>query len=279
MLPRGPGEASKSDTQAPENCVSSRTNRKCKGPEANCFLPVFLLRVQLVLSETEITMMRPSACVQPTEFNRFPLVQRYKLPHQEERPRMNLWPVTSCTKVPTNRCLSGCSAASDTCPDVVSLGKTTHTWVGHAHSPSSPNLSHCPHSWGQNLSKFHLQPPTQIYTLGIQREGETDWAAPWIPSLPPSTAFTTQGSERVPTSQEPTSPTLTSRSWHHVCQPATPRWAHCPLQTCPSSSLAFFTFQLPQAQHPFSLSRETQDAFRHSWIQMHLLFPGSPLLR
>lgn len=58
---------------------------------------------------------------------------------------MNLWPVTSCTKVPTNRCLLGCSAAFDTCPDAVPLGKTTHTWVGHPYSHPSPHLSHCPH--------------------------------------------------------------------------------------------------------------------------------------
>lgn len=126
----------------------------------------------------------------------------------------------------------GCSTAFDTCPDAVPSGKTTHTWVG---LPTPIPFPFCPTvlTFGAKISqKFHLQATTKLHTLGIQSEGETGWAA--------SSFFMTRGSERVLTSQEPTSPTLTSRSWRHICLPATPQQAHCPLQACPSSS-AFFT--------------------------------------
>lgn len=151
-----------------------------------------------------------------------------------------------------------------------------HTHLGRTpHSHPSPNLSHYPHIWGHKISQsfIYRQPPNSTPLGSTMREK-------LVGQLPPFTSivFMTWGSEHVLTSQEPISPTLTSRSWRHICLPATPQWAHCPLQARPSSSSASFTCRFPQAQLPSSPSREIPDAFRCSWIQIYVLFPCSPLL-
>ena len=82
VLLRGPGEDSKSDIQTPMRTVfQAGETASAKVLRSTAFFQSFLYVCNLVLSEMEITIMRPFACVQPAEFNRFPLAQHYKLPH------------------------------------------------------------------------------------------------------------------------------------------------------------------------------------------------------
>lgn len=109
---RGPGDFSEDLVKSAHqtykhlwNRLSGRRNSKCKGPEANCVLLVFYVcTLALPFEIMEITIIRPFICVQTTAFNQFLLVLRYKQP-REGHPHRNLWPVTSCTKVPTNKYL------------------------------------------------------------------------------------------------------------------------------------------------------------------------------
>lgn len=149
------------------------------------------------------------------------------------------------------------------------------------HSHPCPNLSLFPHIWGQKSLKVSFRGPHRTSHPRLpERDG--NWLGSFLPlqalgppcpscptgPSPPSAAFVAQGSEeRVPTGQEPASPTLTSRSWRHICPPAIPQRACRPRRARPGSLAAFLTCPLPRAQPPSPPSGQIRDTFRCGWIQ------------